>query len=306
MTIIVEVGTTARQPGRFRRRGRSCWRCCATKASRCISAPRFSVCRAGPGQIVSLNCSTPSGDQTIEGSDILVATGRTPNTAGIGLDLAGVALDAADISRSTTGSRRARPTSRAVGECAGSPQFTHVSEDDFRIIRDNLAGGDRTTAQPARALLHVHRPAAGAGRLERSRGPASGHRRPRRETADRRGVADADNLGDARLYEGAGRGRRRPHSRFRHARRRGRRSHGRGRRPRCWRACPTRACATRSSRTRQWPRAWAGSSRTCRPDESHGALRPKRKLRLPETRENFGAPRKSPVRSTIRRCRSNS
>jgi len=33
----------------------------------------------------------------------------------------------------------------ALGECAGSPQFTHVSHDDFRIIRDNLAGGDRTT-----------------------------------------------------------------------------------------------------------------------------------------------------------------
>jgi len=29
----------------------------------------------------------------------------------------------------------------AIGECAGSPQFTHISEDDFRIIRDNLAGG---------------------------------------------------------------------------------------------------------------------------------------------------------------------
>jgi len=33
----------------------------------------------------------------------------------------------------------------AIGECAGSPQFTHVSEDDFRIIRDNLAGGQRST-----------------------------------------------------------------------------------------------------------------------------------------------------------------
>jgi pyruvate/2-oxoglutarate dehydrogenase complex dihydrolipoamide dehydrogenase (E3) component len=32
-----------------------------------------------------------------------------------------------------------------VGECAGSPQFTHVAEDDFRIIRDNLAGGARST-----------------------------------------------------------------------------------------------------------------------------------------------------------------
>jgi pyruvate/2-oxoglutarate dehydrogenase complex dihydrolipoamide dehydrogenase (E3) component len=33
----------------------------------------------------------------------------------------------------------------AIGECAGSPQFTHVSFDDFRIIRDNLAGANRTT-----------------------------------------------------------------------------------------------------------------------------------------------------------------
>ena len=33
----------------------------------------------------------------------------------------------------------------ALGECAGSPQFTHVSVDDFRIIRDNLAGGKRST-----------------------------------------------------------------------------------------------------------------------------------------------------------------
>ncbi|MGE0575035.1 MAG: FAD-dependent oxidoreductase [Reyranella sp.] len=33
----------------------------------------------------------------------------------------------------------------AIGECAGSPQFTHVSVDDFRIVRDNLAGGKRGT-----------------------------------------------------------------------------------------------------------------------------------------------------------------
>src|SRR5437773_10495328 len=49
--------------------------------------------RGRSGQTVSLQLQTPSGDQTIEGSDILVATGRTPNTAGIGLELAGVSLD---------------------------------------------------------------------------------------------------------------------------------------------------------------------------------------------------------------------
>src|SRR2546430_2619818 len=50
--------------------------------------------RGRSGQTVSLQLQTPSGDQTIEGSDILVATGRTPNTAGIGLELASVSLDA--------------------------------------------------------------------------------------------------------------------------------------------------------------------------------------------------------------------
>jgi pyruvate/2-oxoglutarate dehydrogenase complex dihydrolipoamide dehydrogenase (E3) component len=37
------------------------------------------------------------------------------------------------------------PNIWAIGECAGSPQFTHVSENDFQIIRDNLAGGKRST-----------------------------------------------------------------------------------------------------------------------------------------------------------------
>ena len=37
------------------------------------------------------------------------------------------------------------PETWAIGECAGSPQFTHISLDDFRVIRDNLAGGHRTT-----------------------------------------------------------------------------------------------------------------------------------------------------------------
>jgi pyruvate/2-oxoglutarate dehydrogenase complex dihydrolipoamide dehydrogenase (E3) component len=88
---------------------------------------------------------TPSGDQTIEGSDILVAAGRTPNTAGIGLDLAGVGLDTHGYVSVNDRLETGAPDVWAVGECAGSPQFTHVSEDDFRIIRDNLAGGDRTT-----------------------------------------------------------------------------------------------------------------------------------------------------------------
>jgi pyruvate/2-oxoglutarate dehydrogenase complex dihydrolipoamide dehydrogenase (E3) component len=101
--------------------------------------------RGRSGHTVSLQLQSPSGDQTVDGSDILVATGRTPNTAGIGLELAGVALDPRGYVAVNDRLETSAPEVWAVGECAGSPQFTHVSEDDFRIIRDNLAGGDRTT-----------------------------------------------------------------------------------------------------------------------------------------------------------------
>lgn len=99
--------------------------------------------RSGAG--VSLRLRTPRGEQTIEGSAILAATGRTPNTAGIGLDVAGVALDARGYVTVNDRLETSAPDVWALGECAGSPQFTHVAFDDFRIIRDNLAGGSRTT-----------------------------------------------------------------------------------------------------------------------------------------------------------------
>jgi pyruvate/2-oxoglutarate dehydrogenase complex dihydrolipoamide dehydrogenase (E3) component len=81
----------------------------------------------------------------IEGSDILVAGGRTPNTAGIGLDVAGVELDTRGYIHVNDLLETSASGVWALGDCAGSPQFTHVSGDDFRIIRDNLAGGKRST-----------------------------------------------------------------------------------------------------------------------------------------------------------------
>ena len=97
------------------------------------------------GQTVSLRLHAPSGDQTIEASDLLVAAGRVPNTDGIGLELAGVSLDPHGYVAVNSRLETSAPDVWAIGECAGSPQFTHVSENDFRIIWDNLAGGDRTT-----------------------------------------------------------------------------------------------------------------------------------------------------------------
>jgi len=97
------------------------------------------------GEEVSVIVRTLSGEQKIEGSDILVAAGRIPNTAGIGLEAAGVELDARGYIRVNERLETTAPGVWAIGECAGSPQFTHVSVDDFRIIKDNLAGGHRNT-----------------------------------------------------------------------------------------------------------------------------------------------------------------
>jgi pyruvate/2-oxoglutarate dehydrogenase complex dihydrolipoamide dehydrogenase (E3) component len=97
------------------------------------------------GESVRLRVRTPQGERVLEGSDILAATGRTPNTAGIGLDTAGVRLNERGYVQVNDRLQTSAPDVWAIGECAGSPQFTHVSEDDFRVIRDNLAGGNRTT-----------------------------------------------------------------------------------------------------------------------------------------------------------------
>jgi len=97
------------------------------------------------GQGVSVTVRTAQGDRTIEGSDILVAAGRTPNTAAIGLDKAGIELDAHGYVAVNDRLETSAPEVWALGDCAGSPQFTHVSFDDFRVIRDNLAGANRST-----------------------------------------------------------------------------------------------------------------------------------------------------------------
>jgi pyruvate/2-oxoglutarate dehydrogenase complex dihydrolipoamide dehydrogenase (E3) component len=97
------------------------------------------------GKDVTLTVLTSAGTREIEGTDLLVAVGRTPNTAGIGLDEAGVRLDARGCIRVNERLETSAPNVWAIGECAGSPQFTHASVDDFQIIRENLAGGSRST-----------------------------------------------------------------------------------------------------------------------------------------------------------------
>jgi pyruvate/2-oxoglutarate dehydrogenase complex dihydrolipoamide dehydrogenase (E3) component len=78
----------------------------------------------------------------LAGTHILVASGRTPNTQNIGLELAGV---------ETTGNGHVKVNERlqttasgvwAVGDCAGSPHFTHIAFDDYRVEGHNIYTSD--------------------------------------------------------------------------------------------------------------------------------------------------------------------
>ncbi|HEY8030876.1 MAG TPA: FAD-dependent oxidoreductase [Methylocella sp.] len=121
------------------------WRILSDEGIDILLATEIRRVQGRSGKEVSVLVRTPSGEQTIEGSDILVAAGRSPNTTGIGLEVAGVDLDGRGYIKVNERLETSAPDVWAIGECAGSPQFTHVSFDDFRIIRDNLAGANRTT-----------------------------------------------------------------------------------------------------------------------------------------------------------------
>jgi len=97
------------------------------------------------GQSVQVVLDQGGTKSTLEGSHLLVATGRTPNTEGIGLELAGVELTDRGYVKVNERLQATAPGVWAVGESAGSPQFTHIAFDDFRVIRDNLEGGNHVT-----------------------------------------------------------------------------------------------------------------------------------------------------------------
>jgi pyruvate/2-oxoglutarate dehydrogenase complex dihydrolipoamide dehydrogenase (E3) component len=97
------------------------------------------------GDRVSLQLQSGKEARTVDGTDILVAVGRTPNTRGIGLDKAGIDVTDKGHIRVNDRLETTAPNVWAMGECAGSPYFTHVSEDDFGIIHENLNGGHRST-----------------------------------------------------------------------------------------------------------------------------------------------------------------
>jgi pyruvate/2-oxoglutarate dehydrogenase complex dihydrolipoamide dehydrogenase (E3) component len=110
-----------------------------------VTAAHITRVEGKSGHWVKLHATRGGGEIVLEGTDLLIASGRRPNTEGIGLELAGIETTDQGFVRVNERLQTTAPGVWAVGDCAGSPHFTHIAFDDFRIVRDNLAGGRHVT-----------------------------------------------------------------------------------------------------------------------------------------------------------------
>jgi pyruvate/2-oxoglutarate dehydrogenase complex dihydrolipoamide dehydrogenase (E3) component len=97
------------------------------------------------GESVKLIASRDGSEVPLEGTHILVATGRTPNTDNMGLETAGIKATEQGHVKVNERLETTAADVWALGDCAGSPYFTHIAENDFLIVRDNIMGKPRVT-----------------------------------------------------------------------------------------------------------------------------------------------------------------
>ena len=94
---------------------------------------------------VTLSVRDGSGERQVRGSHLLVATGRIPNSEALNLGAAGVAVDAHGYITVNERLETNVPGVYAIGDVKGGPAFTHISYDDFRVLRENLLHGGHAT-----------------------------------------------------------------------------------------------------------------------------------------------------------------
>jgi len=94
------------------------------------------------GRRVRVSCSSDGTRQVIEGSHLLAAVGRRPNTDALGLDVAGIATDARGFILVDDQLRTSVPGVWALGDCNGRGAFTHTSYNDHEIVAANLLDGE--------------------------------------------------------------------------------------------------------------------------------------------------------------------
>ncbi|HKQ75598.1 MAG TPA: mercuric reductase [Blastocatellia bacterium] len=109
-----------------------------------LNAEAARVEKSGGGEI-HLTVRTPEGERTLTGSHLLAAAGRTPNTETLKLSSAGIETDRNGFIKVNERLETGAPGVYALGDVKGGPQFTHISYDDYRIIRTNLIEGGEAT-----------------------------------------------------------------------------------------------------------------------------------------------------------------
>jgi len=126
----------------------------------------LSVTRQGEDISVRLRCA--EGPDMIAGSHVLLAVGRRPNTDDLGLEKAGIAVNARGYIEVDDFLQTNVPGIWAVGDCNGRGAFTHTSYNDFEIVAANLLGGDqrRVTDRITAYNLYIDPPLGRAGMTE--------------------------------------------------------------------------------------------------------------------------------------------
>ena len=130
--------------------------------------------RVGAGEDGGVVVTTADGREAT-GSHLLVALGRTPVTAGLGLEAAGVETTERGFIKVDDHLRTSAEGVYAAGDVAGSPQFTHASWNDFRVLRDLLAGEEASTSGRLIPWAVFTTPELGHVGLTEAQARAAGH-----------------------------------------------------------------------------------------------------------------------------------
>lgn len=109
-----------------------------------LESEALGVEERGDGRI-EMTVRTPEGERALAGSHLLVAAGRAPNTDRLNLAAAGVETDQRGFIQANERLETTAPGIYALGDVKGGPAFTHISYDDFRIVRTNLLEGGGAT-----------------------------------------------------------------------------------------------------------------------------------------------------------------
>jgi pyruvate/2-oxoglutarate dehydrogenase complex dihydrolipoamide dehydrogenase (E3) component len=131
-----------------------------------VEAECIAVEKAPSGVRVRVDCK--EGSPAVEGTHLLLAVGRRPNTDDLGLDRAGVEVDARGYITVDDQLRTSAPGIWALGDCNGKGAFTHTSYNDFEIVAANLLDNDlRKVSDRIEAYaLYVDPPLGRAGMTE--------------------------------------------------------------------------------------------------------------------------------------------